>query len=153
MHSSLRNAAPNVSCTKTAANKWQFKILPHQLCFKKTLRWLHQGLILPTKKVRKISGYLAKSLVFRYCDPTKNYWILFSEIWPASCIKKLDPIFFGFIQKKWGFKIFRFIQKIGSEFFLFVFCILLVSCMKAPLKWSTLHLNHFFVKTLIPATA
>ena len=67
--------------------------------------------------------------------------------------QKIGSNFFWIYPKKWVFKIFRFIQKFGSEFFLFVFCILLVSCMKAPLKWSTLHLNHFFVKTLIPATA
>ena len=57
-----------------------------------------QGLILP-KKVKKNSGFLTQFLDFGYCDPTKNYWILFSEIWPASCTKKLDPIFFRFIQK------------------------------------------------------
>ena len=51
------------------------------------------------KKVRNFSGFLTKFSVFGYCDPTKNSWILFSEIWPASCTKKLDPIFFGFIQK------------------------------------------------------
>ena len=29
----------------------------------------------------------------------QNSWILFSEFWPAICTKKLDPIFFWFIQK------------------------------------------------------
>ena len=51
------------------------------------------------KKVRNFFGFLTKFSVFGYCDPTKNSWILFPEIWPASCTKKLDPIFLGFIQK------------------------------------------------------
>ena len=57
------------------------------------------GLNPTNKKVRKISGFLTKFSDFGYCDPTKNSWILFLEFWPASCTKKLDPIFFRFIQK------------------------------------------------------
>ena len=61
------------------------------------------GFILPTKKVRKISGFLTKFSVFGYLNPTKNSWILFSEIWPTSCTKNWIQ-FFIFIQKNWEFK-------------------------------------------------
>ena len=72
------------------------------------------------KKFRKISGFLTKFLDFGYCDPTKNSWILFSKIWPAICTKKLDPIFFRFIQKKIEGSKFSDLseKKIGSEIFL-----------------------------------
>ena len=59
----------------------------------------YPGLNPTNKKSQKNSGFLTQFLDFGYCDLTKNSWILFSEIWPASCTKKLDPIFFRFIQK------------------------------------------------------
>ena len=77
------------------------------------------GLNPTNKKVRKISGFLTKFSDFGYCDPTKNSWILFSEIWPASCTKKLDPIFFRFIQKKFRVPNFQIYpeKKLDPRFF------------------------------------
>ena len=74
----------------------------------------------PTKKSQKISGLLSKFSVFGYCNPSKNYWLLFSEIWPASYTKKLDPIFSD-LSKKLRVRNFQiYLKKIGSEFFLLV---------------------------------
>ena len=46
------------------------------------------------------SGFVTKFSDFGKCEPTKNSWILFSEIWPASGTKILDPIFFWIYPKK-----------------------------------------------------
>ena len=60
------------------------------------------GLILPTKKVRQISGistnfrYSENSANFSYKEPFKN-----SESCPASCTKKVGQFFFGFFKKNW----------------------------------------------------
>ena len=79
-----------------------------------------QGLILPTKKIWKIFRIRIRFLIFGKFYPIKNSWILFSEIWPASCTKKSDLIFSDFSKKIWGFKIFRFIQKKNLDLRIFV---------------------------------
>ena len=48
------------------------------------------GLNPTNKKSQKISGIQIRFLNFGNCDPIKNSWILFSEIWPASYTKKFD---------------------------------------------------------------
>ena len=45
-----------------------------------------QGLILPTKKIGKISRIRIRFLIFGKFYSIKNSWILFSEIWPASVL-------------------------------------------------------------------
>ena len=79
---------------------WNWKLKPRP-----------QGLILPTKKVRKISGIRIRFLNFGNWDPAKKFWIWFSEIWPASCTKKSDPNFSDLSKKIWVLQIFRFILK------------------------------------------
>ena len=76
------------------------------------------GLILPTKKVRKIYRHSDPILDFwkilpnfSNCDPIKNSWILFSEIWLASCTKKLEPIFRGIFSIKFDGSKFSDISK------------------------------------------
>ena len=51
------------------------------------------------KKSQKILWISDQIFGFWILWSYQNSWILFSEIWPASCTKKLDPIFFRFIQK------------------------------------------------------
>ena len=69
------------------------------------------GLDPTNKRVIKIFRIWIQFLNYGNCDLIKNSWILFPEFWQASCTKKLDPIFFRFIQKNLRVQNFQNYQK------------------------------------------
>ena len=59
----------------------------------------YHSLILPTKKVRKISGFLTKFSDFGYCEPTKNFWIFFQKSGLLAAPKNWIQFFEIYLEK------------------------------------------------------
>ena len=76
-------------------------------CLNKNFRTKKISGLNPTNKKSQKNDWISDHILgfhislsnFSNCDPTKNYWTLFLKMWPASCTKKSNPIFFS---KKFG---------------------------------------------------